>query len=680
MLIAVAVLVAASLISALRLEIDLSSKRFFGNADPAVEELARFQQVFGPDDNILVVVFEGEDLLDTQALAYQGAVASALAEDPAVARVRSLPGLSLPFVNRTVAEMLDDPPTPQQRGLLLGGPAVPGLLAADGTAAAVVVELTTSTDDVWATMPIVERLQREALSIPPPDGIDLGFAGIPAIRGTFFDVVMADQLRLVPLTILIIALGIGLTFRRVDALLAAGVGAGLPVLVLVGILAVAGEPIGLLNQTYFTLLPVIAVADIVHVVARFEAVQREQPDASRSAQLVETLDHVGKACWLTSLTTAAAFLSLLFTQAPVLRNFGLFAAVGVMISYAAVLTVVPVALSWMGSAPKRAMPASKAVLETISSASARSPWLVTFVFAAISAGALWLAPSVEVDNRLSELVHDAHPVHHATQVIDDRLAGSLSLELAVDRASPEDRAALDELATELRDDPRVRLVLPPEQRAGWSRLSIRTADMGGRAFIAFAGEVSERAEARKLEAHVTGTALLAYRGVNDIARQLRKSLLVMLVVVAGAILVVLPNRSLTLAASAVNIIPLLWGYAGLAVLGITLDPLAAVILTLGLGIAVDDTLHMAARYSELQAKGIEHEAALRQTVTSTGRALIASSLMLAAGLAVNVFASFPALKVLGSLGALVILAALAADLLLLPALHTLTHRFLNRPK
>lgn len=668
-----AVLVLGSMVAALRLEIDLSSKRFFGNGDPAVRELADFQDVFGPDDNVLVVVLEGEDLLGSAALEYQLDVAGALVQDPDVARVRSLPGFELPILNVTVADLLDDPPTTTQRASLLSSPAVPALLSEDASAAAIVVELEQSTDDVWATMPIVARIDESVAGIEPPAGVEVGFAGIPAIRGTFFDVVMADQMRLVPLTILIIGLGIGLTFRRLDALVAAGVGAGLPVLWVVGILALAGEPIGLLNQTYFTLLPVIAIADIVHVLSRFEQIQRDDKGESRAEKLIETMDHVGKACLLTSLTTAAAFVSLLFTQAPVLRSFGLFAALGVMLSYLAVLTVVPVALSFFGGQPQGAQP-NRPLLRRIASVSVGAPWLAVFTFGLLSAGALWLVPEVEIDNRLSELVNEEHPVHHATQVIDRELAGSLSLELALDEATPDQRSALGALGRELADDPRVRVVLPLEQRGEAVRLSVRTSDMGGQAFIAFADDVQAHAEQRGLSLSVTGTALLAYRGVNDIARQLRKSLLVMLIVVAAAILIALPNRRLTLAASAVNVIPLLWGYAGLAVLGITLDPLAAVILTLGLGIAVDDTLHMAARYAEFEAEGLDHEHALAETLAGTGRALVLTSVMLAAGLAINVFASFPALQVLGSLGALVILAALAADLLLLPALHTLTLR------
>jgi predicted RND superfamily exporter protein len=55
-------------------------------------------------------------------------------------------------------------------------------------------------------------------------------------------------------------------------------------------------------------------------------------------------------------------------------------------------------------------------------------------------------------------------------------------------------------------------------------------------------------------------------------------------------------------------------------------------------------------------------------VQHTGRAAAVSSLAIAAGLAVNMFSSFPPLAVLGTLGSGVILFALVADLLLTPAL------------
>ena len=42
-----------------------------------------------------------------------------------------------------------------------------------------------------------------------------------------------------------------------------------PLVLLLGVMGWTGEPVGLLNQSYFTLLPVLALADAVHVLARY---------------------------------------------------------------------------------------------------------------------------------------------------------------------------------------------------------------------------------------------------------------------------------------------------------------------------------------------------------------------------------------------------------------------------
>jgi len=94
-------------------------------------------------------------------------------------------------------------------------------------------------------------------------------------------------------------------------------------------------------------------------------------------------------------------------------------------------------------------------------------------------------------------------------------------------------------------------------------------DAGGRAFVEFAKRAQAELDRRlialpELDAHATGTALLAYRGVNSITEDLRGSFAQVFVVVVAAI--ALSFRSLWPALVAIlpNLAPLLFGYALLA--------------------------------------------------------------------------------------------------------------------
>ena len=75
-----------------------------------------------------------------------------------------------------------------------------------------------------------------------------------------------------------------------------------------------------------------------HLISRFHEEARQLAPAgqrmdalTKSKALRRSLKHLGRACFLTSLTTAVGFASLYFAEMPILRQFGLYAAAGVFV-------------------------------------------------------------------------------------------------------------------------------------------------------------------------------------------------------------------------------------------------------------------------------------------------------------------------------------------------------------
>jgi hypothetical protein len=205
---------------------------------------------------------------------------------------------------------------------------------------------------------------------------------------------------------------------------------------------------------------------------------------------------------------------------------------------------------------------------------------------------------------------------------------------------------------------------------------VRTGDIGAQAFAQFEADVVRAARAQlpeDISLVATGTSSLAYRGVNRITADLRASLLGTAVLVTLLIALLLRSVAFGLISIPPNAAPLLLGYAGFAVIGIPLDPLAMVVLTVALGIAVDDTIHLMVRFCEADPQATT-ATAIRDAIEHGGRAITVTSLVLAIGLGVNLLSSFPPLRILGGLGAAIMLIALACDLLILPALLMLVFR------
>jgi predicted RND superfamily exporter protein len=518
-----------------------------------------------------------------------------------------------------------------------------------------------------------------------------------------------------------VAFVLWLAFRRGWQVLVPLALALVPTVMLMGVLGWAGEPIGLLNQGYFTLLPVIAVADGIHLVSRVAELGKDATDREgRERAIVDASARVGLACLLTSATTAVGFGSLFTSSMPMLRSFGGWAALGVMLAFAVLLVLGPLLLATVrdlgpaGTHGARDNPRSTASgwLARWTAVGRRRPAAVLVVACGVTVGMLWIARDVPVDNRLSDLLDAGHPAARASAEIDARLGGVLSVELEIAGPAghwdePTQVQALAAFEGRVAALPDVRAVLGPGvllrasgseigrdaatmQRA-WRRLdeiglragvlddargiahvAVRVPDIGGERFEALVAEIVREAESLDgVEVTAGGTAALAYRGVNRIAEQLRSSLIGAFAVITVAVAVGFGSVRAGLASIVPNAIPLLLGYAIIALWVGRFDPLGGIVLAVALGIAVDDTIHLIGRTREAQRGGAGIEAALAEAVARSGLACGITSVVLAAGLALFGLSSFPPLRLLGGLGATVILVALLCDLYVLPAVMML---------
>jgi uncharacterized protein len=736
---AVLMLLAAAGLAAAGLTVDFSVSAFFGAHDAALDDLHAYHEQWGGDDAVLMVIAESDGILAEAPWTALGELTDALDAAPDVDRVVS--ATTTPLIRGALPGLIDLTPLgeaaadlePQElRERLKDHPLfVPLLLSEDLQAAAIFVVLDVNADDIQQLRPAVEHIRSLVADHNGRGGLRLATAGVPAVRADFFEVILEDQLVTVPIIGLVMSLLLLMQFRRLHALWAAGLAALLPMGMVFGAMGLFGEPIGILNQSYFTLLPAIAVADAIHMIGRFhEQARRLAPPGAiltpnqRRQAIREAVGSVGTACLLTSTTTAIGFASLYLADMPILRSYGLYAGLGIVFAYGAVLVVVPLVLSFTrGSVPdvgrEGALTRIDRLLLASADVSVKNSAAVIAITLAVLGGALWLGARVVVDNTLTGLLAPDHDTSIAGQRADARLGGILGLEvdLLAEPGRLRDPDVLVALAGfeawALQQAP-VRAVqgpatwatflaevttgdptLPNDARAiaqafvlvegedalgqivdvntwGRARTTLRTQDEGGNAFealcVSVRRELDERLAGLGVEARVTGTPYVAYRGINRITFDLRDSLGLAFVLVALVILLLFRSPRLAALCLLPNAAPLIIGYGLMGAMGWMLDTTPAVVFVLALGIAVDDTIHLLARTREEAALGRTVDDAIRTAVLHTGRSVTVTSVVLCAGFAVNRLSSFPSMVVLGSLGATVIAAAWACDLFVLPAL------------
>jgi hypothetical protein len=125
----------------------------------------------------------------------------------------------------------------------------------------------------------------------------------------------------------------------------------------------------------------------------------------------------------------------------------------------------------------------------------------------------------------------------------------------------------------------------------------------------------------------------------------------------GALLCMIPNLS-----------PILLIFVAMGVFGIWLDMATAMIASVAVGIAVDDTIHVFHGFRQRLARGVRPVVALARSYREAGRAVVVTTIILSAQFLILVWSDFVPTRNFGLLTTVGLVSALLFDLLLLPAL------------
>lgn len=717
------------------LEFDFNVARFFAANDPATghlqEHLARWNE-----ENLLVLVVDGGDgtLLTRERLQRLDEIRDALDELSIVAEVTAPSSVyadvtpsPFGFQFRPLLDTVppDEEALPKWRESILADDRfTPTFFSSDGKRGAILVRLNVDADDLFAMRGAMEEIRGLLGRFNGKEGLSYAPAGMPAIRGGLLNAMFADQFLLAPLAILLVTLLLLVLFGSLHGLVIPGIAATVPMGMLLGGMGYAGESIGLLNQIYLVLIPVIASADAIHLIARFheengDRVEEDSPNTGRREAVVRTMQHMGVACFLTSFTTIVGFMSLNMTQLLVLRRFGTYAAVGVLLAYLTVLFIIPLSLN-LTRRSKRQGSSGRDALTGFLTRGARwsmgHPVLILVLAGAVTLGAGMAGAQVRVDYRLTGIFDPGHPVAVANTQVEDHLGGLLILEFDLAGTAgafddPKVITALGEAEGRLAAHPKVKVVLGLGRLLAWTNRTFGNHEGAGDAAIARlmllaqqsgtlgefvtpgrdharmvvwmedvgAADLIDLAERFKAQTdnllnplgvsvHPTGNLLMAYRGLAQVSSDLRDSLLSATLVIALTIAVLFRSLPIGLLSLVPNLIPLIIGYGVLGFLGWSLDPAPAVVFCVALGLVVDSSIHILVRFREEHRKGWDVTQAVERAIRSAGRAVAMTSVILTGGMGVIALSAFPANATFGTLGAIITIVALICDLFVLPAL------------
>ena len=642
-------------IGLLRLSFDVSPNDVFLSDNHVSQQLSRLYEDFGHEDNEIVIVLEGQSLLQQDGLEQLRAYRNQLLELPDVVSVGSIFDLrdrqsGAPLVpvylhpDFDVAALKTDiTQHPIGRNQLI---------SQDGNLLILIVRVAGESLPLSVLSNAVADVQQVSDAYQARTGCKPLLAGHLVIRAETLDSLRTSMVYGSLFATLISACVALVMFRGIWPVLLCCTAPAVGVLWTLGAMGWANQQIGALGTVIPTLVMVIGLSDAVHLL--LEMRRQLVAGNTRDQAILLMLRRTGPACLLTSITTVIGFGSLVVSQTQSVQQFGLCAALGSSFALLADLLVLPVMIRLVG--PQNILGKGKrrdALHDDESDfpVSSWTRWIACFplkyprlltgfgmsvslllvvpafrqvpdiiwteTLPADSDATLALQRADEVmggalrahivvewpeDRRLSdaETLRVAAEVHHAV-LQTDGISGPFSVLNVLETIPIRNREDRYRQAQRRADKQLVRLVNDEKRRL------VVTAQVPNEGAAALEKQLVpfERLLARierqhpGYSIHVTGTVVAAARNMRSFIGDLGVSLAVASVLIFVVLAFAFRSLRLGLISVIPNSLPLLVTAAGLVLFGYPLQITSALTFSLCLGLAVDDTIHVMMRYRRL---------------------------------------------------------------------------------
>jgi predicted RND superfamily exporter protein len=321
------------------------------------------------------------------------------------------------------------------RRAALGNPFLVGnLVSRDGRAAVVVVEPEPMTEREFLRRDLdrtIERVAREAAS-----GARVIVAGPPVVKAVTARMLVRDLSLAGPGTFVCMALVALLTFRTARGVLVPMATIAVAQLWTIGGVVLCGRSLTLVTSIVPPLVNTVGFAYVVHVVAEHDAVLRARDPRAGPDGVALALRRVSFPVFMCALTTALGCLSLCTSLLPVIREFGLFSALGVASAFLASMTVAPALLALLPSPAREADERGPRPLEglagRIAAFDVRNSGAILLVTAVLALAALAALPRIRVSTSLVSNFREGHPIRDGIDTFDRMFDGSMTLRAVIE--------------------------------------------------------------------------------------------------------------------------------------------------------------------------------------------------------------------------------------------------------
>lgn len=711
-----------SLPSALKLSVDPSNNAVFVH-NQAFSDQIEFEKTFGAGENIAVGL-ESRDVLTRENIEWIAALTAFFQSRTEIQSVRSLTALK--GLKRNLFHLNSEPIA----GKFLSGKATSAelkeeldkvrevsspLLSHAGDFALTAAELAgyLSSDE---RHDVIEKTRQWISRNPPPSG-KAWLSGSAVEQDTFVGFIQSDNKRIVPLTIFMMIFMMIVSQMSFTAFIYPLVVLSATFIFTQALMVWTGHAMNVVTNLVLPVILIVSISDPIHYSSFNFHGESEKADGLYLKRMFRAL---GLPCFMTSLTTAAGFLSLMTVSVPAIQMFGLYSAAGTGIAYFAAVLLAPFFISLK-------TPVREAALRDHRPHPFAAFWItligkIRFLLPVLSVVLILLGArgvfQVRAETDILNSFFEKDPFRQATLKIQQKTGGVYTLEgliqapddqayfkrenlervrrlkkevsaidgvMAVrdvtDLIAMVDRAVRGKKAEELPPDFYLKKYLEGlDQDPSPELLSIKTPhfrDTRMTAELSFSSADKTFEAAQKMQAaaarllpegwkfSLAGKTYLLAEMSRGLVRNQIKSAAVSFGAIAIMMIVSLWSVRLGFLSAYVNLLPLALLGLAMARFNIPLNTATATVASVAAGLIIDNAIHVLFRYRDCVRAGVRHP--VEEMLAHCAVPLTVSTLTLCAGFSVTLLGNVKPTVYFGMLMITVLFLALGANLLFLPA-------------
>lgn len=714
---ALLVVVAACALAPLALQhrVDNRIEEWVGQDAKEDARYERFRHQFGSDE-IVIVSYEGKPLFESEALRVQVDVLERLGTIPEVVSVAGIPAIYRDIFG------LDDPDaleaeltnTPFYRNFII---------SEDGAVAGLVLE-TNPPDEIAGRRKLVHDIE-SAVSPLRNAGWHVDVVGPPVLNVTLDTTSRREAARLFPAALIVSTAVLLLFLRSIRAVAVALACVGVTLIITVGTMVAFDRPMNMVTTSMPALVWVLSLAGLIHLLHGY-LVSTEKDLSERIADAVK---RTRRPSAISSITTAVGFFSLAAAPMRAVRDFGIFAGFGLMVSIVATYTLGPALIRLLRiPGHKHLMNETlRAVSDRVGQLATGNPFRIVGGAAALMVLATFYLPNLHTETNPLNYLPENSAIARAYESVPEKLTGLYTLEVIVDKQDswldPATLTRLDALARQMESMPEIARVLSPvsylkklnqwdndfdpafytlpesavaarrllneaenqDQIAHFAtsdesaiRLAALIRVMNSSDFHRLCVRVESLPEFRQLDAETTGIIRQIVDAQDALVTTQLRSLAIAFLLLIPSIYIGIRSWSLTILTVTLNIIPVLAAYALMGFADIPLDAATVMVAGITVGVAVEDTVHILCAYEAAAPGNTGVASALRSAIAQVGPSATTTTITSIAGFFVLLRSDFVPLQRFGLIAGVAMIVAWAVDVFVLPAVLLLSARW-GRP-